>query len=414
MDSNKRWRKSQSFPIFLVLFLGYIGYSIVLPIFAPMLFDPNHGLLPSYHKESTRSIILGTLIAMYPLGQIIGCPLLGKLSDIHGRRKVLLISLGLIIPGYVLSGLAISTNHLSLLFISRFLIGLCEGNIVIATASIADISNTHLNKVKNFGWITTISSSGFVIGPLLGGKLADSKIISWCSYATPFYLSAVVVVIALICVYYLFEETKPPQRHLPFSPMRELKGMYHALTYKELQPVFFGNFNLYMSFFFFFAFLPVILVRQYNFGASLLAEAEAYLSLCICITPIFYRKLSKYLASNQVAALSGFLFFIGEVILLFVTTPQSLVVTLLLPSVCIAAGFTYSSLMISDRASKDKQGEALGSNQSILVLAECLSGLLGGVLAGVFLKLPIIISAIMALVCGFWMTFKVQSEIIND
>ena len=48
-----------------------------------------------------RRILLGILFAMYPMGQFIGAPLLGKLSDKYGRKPVLLISLIAVIPAFI-------------------------------------------------------------------------------------------------------------------------------------------------------------------------------------------------------------------------------------------------------------------------------------------------------------------------
>lgn len=414
MVKKQKYGKSQALPIFIVLFLGYIGFSLVLPIFAPMLFNPKHGMLPSYHDEATRSIILGFLVAMYPLGQFFGCPFLGKLSDIYGRRIVLLISLACIVPFYILSGIAVSFTHISLLFFSRLMIGLFEGNIVIATAAIADISETHANKIKNFGWITAISSSGFIIGPLVGGKLADSELVPWFTYSTPFYMGSVLVALAWLVVYLLFKETKNAEHNLPFKPLAIIKKLYNAITYKHLRPVFFANFNIYMAFFFFFAFFPVLLVKQYHFSASTLAEVESYLAVCICMTPLLYKKFSKHFTPRMITAFAGFFFCIALLLLAFISEPKTLVFSLLLPSLCIATGFTYSSIMISDRISKEMQGEALGTNQSILVLSECLSGIFGGFLASIFSTLPMLIGAALALLSALWLRFRVRDETYDN
>lgn len=414
MDNHKKYQIRQSLPIFAVLFLGYLGYSLVLPIFAPMLLNPKMGLLPADLDINIKSIILGILIAMYPLGQFFGCPLLGKLSDIYGRRKLLLISLAVIVPGYLLSGYAVTSQHIALLIISRLIIGLCEGNIVIATAAITDISDSHTNKIKNFGWITTVSSSGFIIGPLIGGKLADADFVPWFTYATPFYIASIVVAIGWLMVYVLFIETKTPQVHLPFKPLRELKGLYRAIHYKQLRGAFVGNFFLYLAFFFFFSFLPPLLVKEFEFTASLLAEVESYLALCICITPLFYKKFSKYFTPRQIAAIAGAVFSLSSVLLFSLDNPRSLVFTLLLPGFCVATGFTYATIIVSDRIASDKQGEALGTNQAILVFCEFMSGLLGGLLASLYMKLPLIAGSISAMLCAAWLMLFVNDEIVSD
>jgi len=405
---DKKLQRRQALPILTVLLLAYIGYSMVIPIFPPLLFNPEHGMLPAQHTEATRNIIMGLLIAMYPLGQFFGCPMLGKISDKYGRKKVLLFSLAWIVPCYILSGLAIMYTHISLLFFSRFLCGLFEGNTVIATAAMADISEDHKDKVKNFGWITSVSSSGFIIGPLIGGKLADPNLVSWFNYSTPFWMTAILVTLTWFFVYFRFLETRPyqPDKKLEFNNV--IKTLYKSFKIEQLKPIFVGNFSLYLSFFFFFAFLPVLLVRQFGFNSSSLAEVEAYLSIPICLSPLMYRYISRKFSPSQAAAMGGFIFAGSIVLILGFDTPKALIFTLLPPGIGIAIGFTYTTLMISDRVSPDIQGEALGTNQSVLVFAEMFSGLLGGVLAAIWMKLPLVGSVVFALFSAIWLIFRVR------
>src|SRR6187200_820568 len=74
-------KQASLFPIFLVNFIGTLGFSIVLPflIFVVIKFGGN-------------AIVYGLLAATYPLFQLIGAPILGRWSDTYGRKKVLLLS----------------------------------------------------------------------------------------------------------------------------------------------------------------------------------------------------------------------------------------------------------------------------------------------------------------------------------
>lgn len=116
------------FPVLTVLFLGYLGYSLAIPLFPPLFLDPIHGFLPDGISQEARRILLGVLFAMYPLGQLVGAPLLGKLSDKYGRKPILLISLLIVIPAYLGSAFSVLFTFPTLLYISRFLSGLLEGN----------------------------------------------------------------------------------------------------------------------------------------------------------------------------------------------------------------------------------------------------------------------------------------------
>ena len=137
------------FPILSVNFVGTLGFSIVLPflIFLVMKFGGD-------------AVIYGLLAATYPAFQLIGAPLLGRWSDIYGRKKVLLLSTVGTSAGWVLFlfalflpaersftidltflGTIVIILPLFLLFLARAIDGITGGNISIANAYLADLSS---------------------------------------------------------------------------------------------------------------------------------------------------------------------------------------------------------------------------------------------------------------------------------
>ena len=89
-------------PLYAVIFAGFVGYSLMITVFTPLLLHPGSALLPPRTATGTRSLILGGLLALYPLGQFFSSPMLGSLSDRVGRRPVLLASLSLTTGCYAL------------------------------------------------------------------------------------------------------------------------------------------------------------------------------------------------------------------------------------------------------------------------------------------------------------------------
>jgi hypothetical protein len=96
-------------PVFAIVLIDLLGLTIIIP------------LMPLYATSFGASpLTIGLLGASYPVTQFIGAPLLGRLSDRHGRKPILLISqLGTFI-GFVILGLA---NALPLLFLARIVDG---------------------------------------------------------------------------------------------------------------------------------------------------------------------------------------------------------------------------------------------------------------------------------------------------
>ncbi|MDN3504198.1 MAG: MFS transporter [Rhabdochlamydiaceae bacterium] len=400
----------QIIPILIVLFLGYLGFALVLPIFPPMfLSKTGHTIVSKAYSPEMRTTLLGLLISTYPLGQLFGGPILGRLSDVYGRKKILVFTLAVIIPFYLLSCLAIVIQDLWLLFVSRFFCGLFEGNSVIAAAAMADISESKKDKVQKFGLILTVSSLGFILGPLIGGKLTDSTLVPWFNYSTPFWICAALVSIALVLVLFMFQETLKPNQHT-FQLLRTVRSIFSALFRSDLRNIFLSNFFLFLSFFFFFGFFPVLLVWWYGFNATHIGEVISYLAIPICLSPLLYSIMSRYMHPRNAMVLAAILLMCSIILLLTFNGVFALYFSLIPVGMCIAIGWTYSSLIISDRVSQDKQGEALGTNQSITILAEIVAACLGGIVAGVSMYLPLLFSAGFALITAIWLLIFVPKD----
>lgn len=80
-------------PLYVVVFIGFVGYSLMITVFTPLLLGDGGGLVAASSPTSIRTLVLGGLLALYPLAQFFGAPVLGSLSDRFGRRPVLLASL---------------------------------------------------------------------------------------------------------------------------------------------------------------------------------------------------------------------------------------------------------------------------------------------------------------------------------
>jgi MFS family permease len=80
-------------PLYLVVFVGFVGYSLMIAIFTPLVLRVDGGMLPHDTSAAGRAIALGVSLALYPLAQFLGAPVIGGLSDRFGRKPTLLVSL---------------------------------------------------------------------------------------------------------------------------------------------------------------------------------------------------------------------------------------------------------------------------------------------------------------------------------
>ncbi|MCF7806404.1 MAG: MFS transporter [Simkaniaceae bacterium] len=408
MDS---YRIREIIPILIVLFLSYLGFALALPIFPPMFLSTSkEAIISATLSPEMRTVFLGLLISMYPLGQLFGGPILGKLSDCYGRKPILIITLIAIIPGYLLSAFAILWKNLPLLYISRLICGLCEGNSVIAAAAMADISQTKQEKAQKFGLILTVSSLGFIFGPFIGGKLSDSQAIHWFNYSTPFLMAAGLVLIGLCFVFFMFKETLQKGKREIFHFRGTIQSIFTSILSPRLRHIFLSNFFLFLSIFSFFGFFPVLLVWWYQYNAAHIGEVISYLSIPICLSPLLFSFLSKHMMPRNITILFATILMASILSLFGAQKPIYLYFFLIPIGLCIAVSWTYSSLIISDHVSPQKQGEALGTNQSITIFAEIIAGMVGGMMAGVEMFLPLILAAAAALTAALWLFFFVPND----
>ncbi|MGI8832641.1 MAG: MFS transporter [Nitrososphaeraceae archaeon] len=200
------------FPILLINFIGTLGFSIVLPFLVFLVID-----------IGGNAIVYGMLAATYPAFQLIGAPILGRLSDIHGRKKVLLLSHGGTLIGWVIFlialflpiknlfsfdttivGMITISLPLVVLFFARAIDGLTGGNVSVADAYVSDISSDE-NRSKNFGKMAISSNLGFVVGPALAGILGATIY----GETLPVLAALLLSLATLIVISFVLKESKP-------------------------------------------------------------------------------------------------------------------------------------------------------------------------------------------------------------
>ncbi len=187
--------------IFLIIFVNLLGFGIIIP------------LLPFYADAVGASPFqIGLIFASYSLCQIIASPVLGHLSDQHGRRPILIFSLIGTVASFALLAVA---NSLFLLFAARIIDGLSGGNISTARAYISDITEEK-DRARAYGIIGAAFGLGFIFGPALGGVLGRY------GYAAPAWAAASLAAIALLMTYVWLPETNRSSRAARGNPWREM------------------------------------------------------------------------------------------------------------------------------------------------------------------------------------------------
>ncbi|TLX87439.1 MAG: MFS transporter, partial [Thaumarchaeota archaeon] len=397
---NSRENRTQLFPIMLVNFIGTLGFSIVLPflVFLVMKFGGN-------------SIVYGLLAATYPAFQLIGAPILGRWSDIYGRKKILLLSnvgtaigwilflFALILPfggSFVINSIYLGTIiiivPLLLIFLARAIDGITGGNISVANAYLSDISSDE-SRSKNFGKMAISSNLGFILGPALAGILGGTI------YGTilPVLAALLLSLITLVVIAFLLKESRPISNPIlvseegtirkvfsqeckdcydPVSPvkpkMRDVFKLKHIPFLLILYFLIFLGFNVYYASF------PAHAANDLKWSITQLGIFYAVLSgIMVFIQGPVLRKALKKFSEEKLIIIGSII--LGTNFVLFVSNNiTSVYVAVIL--FALGNGLMWPSFMsiLSKRAGTVLQGAVQGVAGSFGGLASIIGLIAGG------------------------------------
>ncbi|MFT3694594.1 MAG: MFS transporter [Kofleriaceae bacterium] len=219
--------RSPLLPIFLIVLVDVLGFTIVIP------------LLALYAKQFGASdLVATTIVSVYAVCSLISTPIIGNLSDRFGRRPLLLVSQAGTCAGFLVLG---NATALWMVFAGRILDGLTAGNLSTAQAYISD-HTTPENRAKAFGVIGVAFGIGFMFGPFIGGYLGGTPEgtpidIAIAHAHRPFLLSACLSFLSIICTWTLLPREKPPQTDAnvkaPVGPGGKRPGLFDGKVYAD-------------------------------------------------------------------------------------------------------------------------------------------------------------------------------------
>ena len=261
------WRRpSTSLCAFITLLNDRLGESIVFPLL-PFL-------LASFTSNGRT---LGLLAGSYALAQFAFTPLIGALSDRHGRKPVIAVCVAGSVLGLGLFAITLSIDWssipwaagslipLSLLFAGRLVDGVSGGTAATAGAVLADIS-TPENRARAFGLIGVAFGLGFILGPAFGGVLAGFNV------TLPVWVATGFALMNLLLVLLLLPETHPPEarqampRKRDLNPLTALKRVFTNPQVRRLCAAFF---LFFLAFNGFTAVLVLYFKQAFNWGPGL-------------------------------------------------------------------------------------------------------------------------------------------------
>ncbi|MBI3977049.1 MAG: MFS transporter [Chloroflexi bacterium] len=379
-------RPSPLIILYVTVFVDLLGFGIILP------------LLPFYALEfGATGFWVGGLLAAYSAAQLVGAPVLGRLSDRAGRRPVLLISLAGSAVSLALTGLA---HDLTLLLVGRALAGLFGGSIATAQAYIADLTKPQ-ERAKYMGMLGASIGMGFVFGPAIGAGL------SGFGFGAAAFVAAGLAAANLVFGFFALPESRRPD---PARPMRVRATP--ADFAGALQHPFVGRILL-STFLATFAFVGMettfALLGELRFGLDAAGLGLIFTYVGITIAVVQGGLLGRLCARFGERRLAGSGAVIMAAALLAIPLAPSLTAAIVVLG-CLALGQglvspTLSSLL-SREGGADDQGGILGIGQSLSAGARAVGPLIAGALFDRGEYLPYVLSG-SAMVVVAWLVRRV-------
>jgi MFS family permease len=407
--------QSQLFPLLLVNFIGTLGFSIVLPFLVFLVKD-----------FGGNAIVFGLLSATYPAFQLIGAPMLGRWSDVYGRKRILLLSNGGTLIGWIfflfalflpvkslfsitspLFGTFVITLPLLVLFIARSIDGITGGNISVANAYLADISSEE-NRGNNFGKMAISSNLGFIAGPALAGILGATVY----KEILPVIAALLLSLTTLIVIGLVLKESKPRSATIVVQEKgtirkafsQECKECYEIedpkklrfrdiFKLKDISFLLVLYFCIFLGFNIFYASFPIHALVSLKWSVTQLGIFYAVLSgMMVLVEGPLLRKALKKFSEEALVIIGGII--LGTNFILLISNNIILVYGAAV-IFAVGNGLMWPSFLslLSKRAGSVHQGAVQGAAGSFGSLASIIGLTIGGLLYNLLGGITFLVSA---------------------
>ncbi|MEB8372620.1 multidrug efflux MFS transporter NorA [Mammaliicoccus sciuri] len=184
--------------LYFNIFLMFLGISIVIPVLPTIL-----------HDLDLNGSDLGLLVAVFAMFQMIASPFGGRFADKFGKKIIIIIGLLLFSISEFIFAMG---NTFSILLVSRVLGGISAAFVMPGVNGMIGDLSTSENRAKNFSYMSAVINTGFIVGPGVGGFLAE------ISHRMPFYFAGALGIIALLFSVFLLKEASDDDSNETASP----------------------------------------------------------------------------------------------------------------------------------------------------------------------------------------------------
>jgi MFS transporter, DHA1 family, tetracycline resistance protein len=383
--------KRAQLAIFLTVFVDLLGFGIVIPHLpnyaaamaqspAPWMQSVNH----FFNLQDPGAFWAQMTMVSFSFAQFFAGPVLGRISDLAGRRPVLLASLLGTCLSYVVLA---TTGRIEWVLASRLFGGMAGANISVAQAAMAD-SSTREERSKVLGMIGAAFGMGFVLGPALGGILSETQAAVHLRLAhhwnLAFLVAAGLSLLAASMVVLWVPETLPPEAR---SRAKQVQSRGHALARalkrRGMPQILFIALLAMTGFALLESSFSLMIKERFHFGQREVGYVFGVLGILVALYQGGLVRMVVRFLPERIAQAAGLLL-LACALPVLAYAPWRLPFLLVLIPVAWGQGMnnTATSALASQITPADEQGGQFGALQAMQSVGRILGPLVGGFVFG--------------------------------
>jgi DHA1 family multidrug resistance protein-like MFS transporter len=387
------------------------GYGVTLSV---LPFHIERMALEVGTSADEATVHVGAITGIFALMQFFFAPLWGQLSDRIGRRPVLIAGmLGFALTNFLFG---LSTN-LPMLYLSRFFGGSLSAAVLPVTAAFVADSTDISQRGRGMAWMGSAAGLGVMIGPALGGWLAELSLtrtsqwgwFSFSGFSVPFFAAGIFAILALSATITWFKEPKMLHTMSPEIPLREMfRGIIKKKSFRVL---LYYSFLTQFSMSLFEGTFALHAYRVMGFGPS---QMGLVLMICGLVMAVGQGGMVSWFIDRtepKKLLLTGLVLMGTSLVMLMI--PRTMLFVLMLTAVF---GFGMAMLIpvlatVVSRHAPAQAGAALGFQNAVNSLGQALGPLVGGLLFTLSSHLPYLLVGIILLCSAMFLR---KTMIINN
>ncbi|TCN26151.1 MFS transporter [Mesobacillus foraminis] len=368
--------------LLLNLFIAFLGIGLVIPV------------TPAIMNELNLSgTVVGYMVASFAVTQLIVSPVAGRWADMFGRKIMIIIGLLFFSISEFLFGIG---QTVEVLFLSRVLGGVSAAFIMPAvTAFIADITTVQ-TRPKALGYMSAAISTGFIIGPGIGGFLAEIH-----SRLPFFFAAGFALFAALLSLITLREPERNPENGEQEGAQKGVKRIFAPMYFIAFMIILISAFGLAA----FESLFALFVDHKFGFTAKDIAIMITGGAIVGAIVQVgFFDRLTNWLGEIRLIRHS----LIFSTILVYLLTLVSSYAAILAVTILVFVGFDLMRPAVTTYLSKmagNEQGFVGGMNSMFTSIGNVFGPVIGGMLFDIDLNYPFYFATIV-LAAGIGLTLS--------